>query len=163
MIKEIVSSHAAAGILVDSNVLLLLFVGRFAPTRISTFKRTDAYTIADYEFLEQFLALFSRTITTPWVLAEVSNLAGQWGEPERTELMRTIRNGLTLLDERFIPSAEAAAVEFFPAIGLTDASFFRIARQNLLVLTDDRRLVGQLQANDIAAVNFTSIRPIGFS
>ena len=64
----------AAGLLVDTNLLVLLVVGSVNRDRIETFKRTSKYTKADYDLLTRVLGAFQKIYTVAHVLAEVSNL-----------------------------------------------------------------------------------------
>jgi hypothetical protein len=50
---------AAAGLLVDTNLLVLLTVGTVNRNRIDTFKRTRQYSQADYDLLLKFVAQFN--------------------------------------------------------------------------------------------------------
>jgi len=54
--------------------LILLVVGSVNKDRISNFKRTGNYTIADYELLISFIDNFDKIITTPHVLSQTSDL-----------------------------------------------------------------------------------------
>src|SRR5437667_6470122 len=74
-LRGIVARHARAGILVDSNILLLLLVGNFNRRLISKFKRTQTFDEQDYDILVDLLANFGSIHTTPHVLTEVSNLS----------------------------------------------------------------------------------------
>ena len=67
-------STASAGLLVDTNLLVLFTVGAVNRDRIETFKRTRQYTRADYDLLVRVLAKFEPLYTVAHVLAEVSNL-----------------------------------------------------------------------------------------
>ena len=66
----------ASGLLVDTNLLVLIAVGGVNRNRIETFKRTSRYTKADYDYLLRVLGTFKTPYTVPHVLAEVSNLTG---------------------------------------------------------------------------------------
>ena len=68
------------GLLIDSNLLLLLFVGLRDRDRIQKFKRTAQFTIRDFERLAAFIRRFKEVVTTPSILTEVSNLLGQLPE-----------------------------------------------------------------------------------
>ena len=63
-----------AGILVDTNLLVLFAVGSANRRRIEAFKRTRQYTVADFELLLRVLANQKSLYTIAHVLAEVSNL-----------------------------------------------------------------------------------------
>src|SRR5690349_21025753 len=90
---ELIDKHRADGLLMDANLLVLYLVGRTNKGRIPTFKRTQQYTIEDFELLDLLAASFQRLVTTPHVLTEVSNLAALHGKELRafrTWFMKTV-------------------------------------------------------------------------
>jgi len=81
---SLLESYRKKGILVDTNILLLYFVGSVNPKRISQFKRTNQFNVDDFELLIQILGYFQKIVTTPNILTEVSNLIGQLTDPEKS-------------------------------------------------------------------------------
>ena len=81
---DLIERYRAKGILVDANLLLLYFIGKFDSRQVATFKRTSQFTAEDFKLLDRLLNQFARIVTTPQVLAEVNSLSGQWGEPARS-------------------------------------------------------------------------------
>lgn len=162
-VANLIKRYRSHGILVDSNLLVLLAVGRWDPLRIETFKRTAHYSIDDYRLLQKLLSRFARCVVTPNVLTETSNLLSQLGEPAREKCFREFSIQIQVLHEEFIDSKTAAIHERFPAIGLTDISIWLAAERRFLILTDDLRLYGILSAERIDAVNFNHIRPFGWT
>ena len=55
-VRVLVKKHRANGLLLDTNLLVLFLVGRANKRRIADFKRTQAYTVEDYELLESLVA-----------------------------------------------------------------------------------------------------------
>lgn len=53
------TASSAAGLLVDTNLLVLFAVGTFNPNRIEHLKRTRQYSKTDFELLLRFLEQFS--------------------------------------------------------------------------------------------------------
>jgi hypothetical protein len=84
------------------------------------------------------------------------------GEPAKTLYFYTFARKITLMEEHYIASREAAREEDFIKIGLTDASIFRLPKDQYLILTDDFRLSQYLQHNGIDVINFNHIRPLGW-
>jgi len=68
-----------AGVLIDSNLLVLLVVGSVNPNRIGTFKRTRQYSRSDYTALVRVVGHFARVYTLAHIVAEVSNLTDLTG------------------------------------------------------------------------------------
>ena len=147
-----------AGLLVDTNLLVLFVVGAVNRDRIETFKRTRKYTKADYDLLVRVLGAFKRLYTVAHVMAEVSNLtdlSGSEGHRARLVLKETI----SLLDEKEMASARASEDQFFQRLGLVDAAIGSVARaHNCAVLTDDLDLYPGLCRDKVRAINFSYLR-----
>ena len=161
-IHRLVVRYARRGILIDTNILLLYFLGSFDPYLISNFKRTLQFTIEDYNTLLLLLQPFDRLVTTPNILTEVSNLSGQLGEPARTAYFSILAKQITLMEEHYIASRESVAEEEFIKIGLTDVCILKLPKDQYLILTEDFRLSQYLQHKSIDVINFNHIRPLGW-
>jgi hypothetical protein len=152
------SPHRSEGLLIDSNLLLLLFVGLHDRTRIEKFKRTAQFTVKDFERLIAFVERFKEVITTPSILTEVSNLLGQLPDKLRYSFYQHFAYGLKNLDEHYTPSQELGDEKGFPKFGLTDMAILRAASGKYLVLTDDFRLTQYLEGQNIDVINFNHLR-----
>lgn len=153
--------YRSRGVLVDTNILLLFFVGSFDRLLIAKFKRTgNRFSIDDFDLLNNLLARFDRVVTTPNILSEVNGLSNQIGEPTRTRYFSEFARKIPLLDEQYVASAQAAQVEAFSKLGLTDSGILHVVRGHYLVLTDDLTLYGFLEKAGIDALNFNHLRPI---
>ena len=161
-LEEMLNRHLGGSILIDTNILLLLFVGGFDRTLISNFKRTATYTPEDLDLLLNLLTFIPNIVTTPHVLAEVNSLSSQLGEPKRTNYFGFFAEQLKLLDERYVGSAEASKGEWFPKIGLTDSGILTVAKDGVLVLTDDFRFGHFLAEADIDTINFNYLRTMNW-
>ncbi len=150
--------YRQAGILVDTNILLLFFIGAFDQSLIPRFKRTRQFTVEDYTTLISILGLFDKIVTTPHILTEVSNLSGQLGEPVRSEYFKKFSSGIILLEEENVAGRDVAQMQEFVRFGLTDSGIIRVTRGRYLVLTDDFRLSQYLQGAGVDVVNFNHIR-----
>jgi predicted nucleic acid-binding protein len=151
-------SVVRAGLLVDTNLLVLFAVGRVNSSRISNFKRTSRYSKADYHFLVRVLKRFKTLYTVAHVLAEVSNLTDLPG-PERVLARRVLKETISLLSEAEMPSRQAAEDRLYPQLGLVDAAIGAVARaHNCAVLTDDRDLYLRLIHDNVMALDFTHLR-----
>jgi hypothetical protein len=155
---EIVARYRRRGLLVDANLLLLFFVGVANPEEIPRFKRTNHYTLEDFELLGEFVARFERVVVTPHILTEVSNLAGQLPDHAKPGVFSALTIGLEHLDERHTVALELSKHESFSRFGITDSAVLAHARDELLVLTDDFRLSGYLQSLGVDVFNFNHLR-----
>ena len=146
------------GLLIDSNLLLLLFVGLYDRKRIEKFKRTSQFTLEDFELLSAFIRRFKEVATTPSILTEVSNLLGQLPEGLKNSFYRSFAYGLKSLHERYTPSRELGNENAFLQLGLTDTAILRAATRKYLVLTDDFRLAQYLSSQNVDVINFNHLR-----
>ncbi|AFZ22340.1 PIN domain-containing protein [Allocoleopsis franciscana] len=162
-IRSLFDNYRQKGILIDTNILLLWFVGTVNRSRISNFNRTEQFTPEDYDSLMQILSYFSKIVTTPNILTEVNSLANQLGEPERSQCFSIFAQGVARLDETYIESRTSASMERFTKFGLTDCGIVNLARNQYLVLTDDLKLANYLQKSGVDTINFNHIRVYGWS
>lgn len=162
-VVSLVNKHRKSGVLVDTNLLLLYFVGSFNQEEIPKFKRTKQFAIEDYATLHDFLALFKTIVTTPNILTEVNSFSNQLAEHLKPGYFEVFAEGITLLDERYTPSSDISTMSEFHRFGLTDAGILHIARNEYLVLTDDFRLSQYLQTKQVSVLNFNYIRPYNWS
>ncbi len=150
--------YHSRGVLVDTNILLLYFVGRFKREQVPNFKRTNQFTPEDFDLLDRLLSHFNRIVTTPNVLSEVNSLSAQLGEPAKTSYFSEFAKGIETLDEHYIESAAASRIEHFPKLGLTDCAIFQCAKGQFLVLTDDFRLYQLMDKSGVDVINFSHLR-----
>jgi rRNA-processing protein FCF1 len=160
--RELFRRYKTKGVLVDTNILLLWFVGAVNRERISRFNRTEKFIPEDYDLLVDILLSFDKIVTTPNILTEVNSLANQLGEPDRSKCLAIFAKGVARLDEFYIESRNAAGMEKFAKFGLTDCGIIELAKDRYLVLTDDLKLAGYLEKLGIDTVNFNNLRPYGW-
>jgi rRNA-processing protein FCF1 len=161
-IRSLFQSYKQKGIFIDTNILLLWFVGTVNRSRISQFNRTEKFLPEDYDLLVSILSYFSKIVTTPNVLTEVNSLINQIGEPERSQCYSVFAQAMTVLDEFYIESVNAVQLDNFPKYGLTDCGIVTLAKNEYLVLTDDFKLANYLQKVGIDTINFNNIRTYGW-
>lgn len=164
MIEEIeylIQKYSNKGILIDTNILLLFFVGAVRKSRISRFKRTRQFTALDYEQLIIFLQNFKTIVATPNVLTEVSSFINQLGEPDRSKCYVLFAEEIKVetVTESFIPSRSVVSTDWdFLKYGLTDCGIAAVAKDRYLVLTDDFNAVHYFYTKGVDTVNFNNIR-----
>lgn len=162
-ILGLIQRHRTGGVLVDTNILLLYFVGSHNREQIPRFKRTVQFTVDDYDLLVRLLSRFTRVVTTPHILSEVNSLSGQMGEPTKTEYFGEFARGIATLDEQYVASATASQLSEFPKLGLTDSGILHLAGGKYLVLTDDFKLCQFLEKAGVDVLNFNHIRLIAWT
>lgn len=155
-VLELVKKYRDRGLLVDTNLLLLLFIGAFNRDLIGKDKRLAAYAPEDFDALIALMDFFpKRLITTPNVLTELSNLSGHLLQ---TNFCNVFASTVDLLLEEFRPSLEVLSVPEMRRYGLTDGAISVVAKGKYLVLTDDFPLAGQLAKSGVDCINFNHVR-----
>jgi rRNA-processing protein FCF1 len=147
-------------ILVDTNLLLLLFLGIFDPSRIRKFKRTQQFSDADFQILVNFLNTFEKVVTTPHILTEVSNLGGQLGSDFVKQFFGIYSLLVQKLEEISRSSAEIVRSDLFIPLGLTDAAIGSICSPSIMALTDDSALARALADKGVQVLSFDVLRLI---
>ena len=163
MVEDIFPLYRQRGILIDTNILLLHFVGTVNRERISRFNRTEKFIPEDYDLLQRILTYFQKIVTTPNILTEVNSLANQLGEPERSQCFSIFSKIISNMNESYIESRTITNTKNFAKFGLTDCGILNVARGKYLVLTDDLKLANYLQNVGVDAINFNNIRILGWN
>lgn len=147
------------GLLIDTNLVVLLVVGTVSLDRITVFKRTSKYSKSDYDLLVRIIKLARKPLyTVAHVLAEVSNLTVLSGA-ERLQARRVLKGIVADLLEPGIASVRAADAREYESLGLVDAAIATVAREhNCAVLTDDLDLYVSLARQNIEAFNFAHLQ-----
>ena len=150
---QLLKKYQSKGILVDTNILLLWFVGRVNQKRISRFNRTKKFLPEHYQLLDRLLK-FSKVVTTPNILTEVNSLINQMGEPDCSKCLSFLAKEVSKLDEFYLESSTVSQEEKFTKFGLTDSGIISLVQGKYLVLTDDFPLANYLQSIGVDTVNF---------
>lgn len=157
-----VRTHAEDGILLDTNVLLLLLIAQFDPALIGR-ERLRAYEQRDADLLNRFVSSFRRILTTSHVLAETSNFARQMVKGRRQaqffEWLHPIfcSEGSRALTQTTVAGTEIDA-RLFVRMGLTDSGLAASAATRRLLLTADLDLHVATVSQGGHSINFTHMR-----
>lgn len=154
--------HRDEGILLDTNVLLLLWLATFDPRLIGG-KRLEKYTSEDAVLLAGYVGQFKRILTTSTILTETSNLAALVlsGQRKQTLFRRLFPLfGASPPDDFHRCSVDGLTLDesIFVRLGFTDASIAATVGTQHLLLTDDLDLYLAAQAQGTPAINFTHMR-----
>jgi len=161
-IEKLIFKYRNKGILPDSNILLVYFIGSYNENLISSFKRTKIFTIEDFKTLSKIINYFSKVYTTPNILTEVSNLSNQLPEKTKIKYYEEFKKHVSLLNENYFESNIICNTSHFNKYGLTDASIIELSQKKYLVLTDDLKLSNYLNTIGIDVINFNHIRMINW-
>lgn len=161
----VIGKHRRTGVVVDTNLLLLYFVGTYDRGLIERWGRTnDRFVSVDYETLRLVLSQFDKLVVTPHVLTEVSNMLGYLSEPARTACFEQFALAIrsSLMEEELTFATELSDDAAFFLFGIADASILEAAAGSYLVLTDDFPLYGYLMSKGVDVLNFNEIRGLAY-
>ena len=161
-LEKVVSEYKTKGIIIDTSLALLYFIGNYDKDLITKFKRTNEYySIEDYDLIEKIIDFFypSPIITTPNILTEVYNFSNQLQDKIKIEYFENFREKIIILSEKYYQSLSIVKNEYFTRFGLTDISIVLAAYgKKYLVFTDDFPLKNLLDYLEIDSININNIR-----
>jgi hypothetical protein len=146
-VDSLVAQYRSRGVLVDTGLLLVLYVGLYDPEQIERFERTrQSFTTGDFEFLVALFDQFERIITTPHILTEVSNFLGQLSGHVRDGCFAVFARHVAASStyEHLPPAEDLTNSAGFVRFGITDTSIVEVTPETYLVLTTDCKLHGRL-------------------
>jgi len=163
-LPALVGKYRTKGILLDTNLLLLLFVGLVDPNLVKDFKRTKNHQLTEREFLllERIVNHFSKIVTTPHILTETSNFIFQLNDEKQKLALEIVAKAIQSFKERREESKKLVLAEEFFNFGLTDTAILDLPSKRYLVLSIDAALVIALQKKGVDAINFNHLRQIGW-
>ena len=158
--------YRRTGVLVDTNLLLVYIVGLYDTATgyrlINTFKYTkDDYEVRDFDTLNTFLRHFDVLVTTPHILAEVSNIIiGGLKNPARDLCLGLIQETIpAAFHEHYPPANDLLAEDLFRTYGVADMGLLQSAKSGpYLVFTDDDRLSSYLNQVRVDTLSLPEIK-----
>ncbi len=147
------------GVLIDTNLLLLYVIGSFDLSIIATqrFKRTDRFTVEDFDLLQRLVSYCGKAVTTTHVLTEVSNLAGQLPGKTKLDCFGSFEPSLLGFEEVAMESVPLLSNKSFPYLGLTDTALASVASE-FLIVTADLRFEREMNRLGINILNINHLR-----
>ena len=163
-LESLLRKHASNGLLIDTNLLLLFLVGLYDRSYIDSFKRTRQYTAEDFDLVRRLARPFHKLITTPHILAELSNLSLTMSSRRVAEYFSLVIGVLKRMKETYAQKDTLLQRTLLPKVGFTDLSILEAAkRYEYLVLTDDFKAAGLLQAVRCDVINLNHLRQMQWS
>jgi hypothetical protein len=153
-----VVSHSKV-LLLDTNLLLLSFIGAKDTNLISKARTLKAFEESDYDLLAEVINnSFSSLVTTPNIMTEVSNLLGKEREDIKYLGRKSMIEFLDKCEEISEPSAVLVDNPEFMRLGLTDVAIAVASQLPAFVLTTDALLYIHVSNLGLEAANFNHIR-----
>lgn len=161
-VDECLKRYIRRGVLLDTNVLLLLLFGLTHPGDLDRFKRTQGYSRSDHRLLRDFVKNFRVRVTTPHVLTEVSNLAKNLPERWKPRFHKAFTTYVKSALEESQASKDVVATDVCRRFGLTDGVILSQAVGRYLLLTDDFGLAQYFNHCGGHSLNFNHSRALKF-
>lgn len=145
-------------VLLDTNLLCLLVIGRVGEEQIERHKRLSRYDRAAFALLKETLNQFDQLVLCPHVLAECSNLVRQPDQSLQLAAANELAVIIGITKEQHLPAVTAVADKDYRRLGLTDAVLLQLATPGYILLSDDLDLYLVASRRGIMAVNFNHLR-----
>jgi hypothetical protein len=154
-IDRLIGRYCRAGVILDTNVLLMLAVGSFDPNHISLHKNTRDFSVEDFHLLVSIVDQMDKIVATPNIITETDNLVRQ--NPRGQDIRARVRELISVIHEVPIASIKAVQSERYPSLGIADCATL-LASDGVLVITTDSGLHVALLESGRDAVNFNHLR-----
>ncbi len=147
-------------LLLDTNLLLLLFIGGKDSSLIQKAKTLSMFVEDDYDLLGDVInnSAFNSLVTTPHIMTEVSNLLGKERDDIREFGREAMAEFLGRCTEHIDSSVILVSEPEFNRLGLTDVAIAVASRLPAFVLTADLSLYLHVSSSGLEAENFNHIR-----
>jgi predicted nucleic acid-binding protein len=147
-----------SGVLIDTNLFVLLIVGLVNRDRISAFKRTSNFTPADWDLLVGLIEHIPQRYSIAHVLAEANTLTDMKGQ-EKVIAREMLQRVIAITEEVHIPSVEACASPYYWRLGLTDAAIGLAAKKfGCSIITNDSDLYIALMQDGASVLKFDHLK-----
>jgi hypothetical protein len=155
----LVERHKGKPMLLDSNLLVVVFIGLWRQDLVGKRATGDEYSMRDVEFLGGLLEEAKPWMLTPHLLTEVDNLLERVGESQAPNCRAFVGTLLERLTEVRPRAVKLVRADHFPRLGIADAAVLRVARRHgCLVVTSDHPLYLELVRGGQAAIYYPMVR-----
>jgi rRNA-processing protein FCF1 len=162
-------SHAARGIIVDTNLLVIYLVGLHDRKKVEHFlpgsrKGEIVCFPKDFDILKSLFIKLSakKFIVTPSILAELSNLTfDKFQDPSLHNYFRSTLAFIKMAEEKHTPKTDLLATYHLPVLGFSDSSIVETAKiEDCLVLTQDLKCATILEKEGCCVFNMNHLRTL---
>jgi hypothetical protein len=140
----LIQRYRSRGIIVDTNLLLLIAIGLYDVRRISTFKRTNKFDASIFNAVMAVVEQFEQRYTTPYLVAELDNLSRLLPMNEWRAISGILQRLVPSLIEIYdIDSRGLIAHSLHAEIGISDCSIAMMS--DVLIFTDDLPFAARME------------------
>lgn len=152
--------RAPKGLVLDTNVFLLLLIGTWGKARINQFKRTQRFTESDYDNLLYLCGSARRLVVTPHVITEACNLCDNHNANFGGAVFETLVEMSSSMKERRKESFLLFEYSEFLRFGLADVSILDASLKSHIAVTDEAKLYAAISAAGGFVINLNHIRSL---
>lgn len=149
---------SAGRLLVDTNLLLLLFVGTASRSCIAAHRRARIHTIDDFVLLKLRIGDAAIFVATPNVLVETAYLIRQFDQARLAPVLEAFRCFAEAATETYASSADAVGSVDFDRLPLNDVSIPNAREPDVTLITDDLHLYRTSAMSGRKVLNFSHER-----
>ncbi len=148
----------ARGLIIDTNLLLLLVIGAVEEGRhIGTSKRLNAFNIEDYDNVLEFMKGYSSVYITPYIAAEVSNLIDLDGRAG-VKAYLVARELFDFFSQIDVSISDDCASDYYLRFGIADSSIIRLASDYDIFTYDNRMLTALYEVSPDAIFPYYPVK-----
>jgi hypothetical protein len=152
-----------SSVIVDTNILTLLIVGKINPCDIGKHKRTSIYKEKHYLKLIDILDGYTEIFSCPNINTEVDNLLNDYSGENKNRYLRIYREIINKSNEKYIESKVIVQNWVFQNLGLTDTIVLEMAKKCDLLISGDSELCDYARSQDIRVFDFKAYVNIDYS
>jgi len=139
--------HFRKGLLLDTNLMVVLLLGLVNKRFIGTKKAAAKYNIKDFYFLQKISEKFDKRVTTPHILTEVSNIASLTKTRDNRAFMLVSQAIAESYFEIHHTFKELTGYDHYSKLGLTDTGIVKLVEENnYYVMTNDLPLANIIRS-----------------
>lgn len=146
------------GLVLDTNVFLLLLIGSWNREQIGKFKRTQHYDANDFDLLLYLCSNASRLVITPHIITEACNLCDSHNANFGNAVFTALGELATAMKERRKESSLLFEYKEFFRLGLADISIMDASDHSHIAVTDEAELYAAIASRGGKVINFNHIR-----
>lgn len=140
-------------VLLDTNTLLLFLVGNVCPERVGRHRRLREFDLDDLGWVNDQAHSFSRHVTLPNIVTEVSNFVGSLKQEIAPGAVFALATYCKEVAEVYEESRDVVLEPYYQKLGVADAAVVRMASAEVTVMTTDHQLDAYLRDRGVQVLN----------
>lgn len=160
-IAKFIFKYQPEGVIVDTEVLILFFLGKYNPDLVEQNKITNKFQLQDIDLVDKIIGQFKKIIITPHIIAEVSNHSKYaFKSPHTAPFFETMVKLLESTTEKGVEINELCKtdIQLISEYGFTDMAMHHLSHDTgIPILSSDGRFCRPF-SSQIPIINFNYIK-----